>query len=165
MIVIVVQLWVISSIPSSTPSLFPTSLTKVGESRTDTAIKASIDRCGALFFWVFLKSIYMCTHPKEEDDDLYKFDPDKEPWWNRWERPTLPMGRFLFLSLLRLYIIHISLSLYARIHTSCRFPQGRRQQGFRSPVLIRLSQRNVFLRRWQNRMLRRSRFPGTHSNS
>lgn len=20
---------------------------------------------------------------KEEDDDLYKFDPDKEHWWNR----------------------------------------------------------------------------------
>lgn len=19
----------------------------------------------------------------DEDDDLYKFDPDKEPWWNR----------------------------------------------------------------------------------
>lgn len=97
MIVIVVQLWVISSIPSSTLFLVPTSKTKVGVSRTDTAIKASADRCGALFFfWVLLKSIYMYTHSKEEDDDLYKFDPDKEPWWNRWERPTFNWVGFFF---------------------------------------------------------------------
>lgn len=74
-------------------------------------------------------------------------------------------GLLIYLSLLRLYIIHISLSLYARIHDSRWFSQGGRQQGFRSPVHIRLSQRNVFLRLWQNRMLRWGPLSGTHRHS